>query len=200
MPDRGPAQPSDEALAARAAGGELAAFEALVNRYGGAVLRALERLGLDRHAAEDAAQDAWVKLFGALDQYHRDRAFRPWLFSIALNQGRDARRRATARARIGGEELGRVDVERTVLPNESALERDAIAYALAQLDEVFREAVVLVDVSGLDYDQAAVALGCAIGTVKSRVHRGREAFRAEYARAVDGGALRSVARLSGADE
>lgn len=174
---------SDEALVVAAATGDLAAFEALVARHGGTVLAALERLGLDRHAAEDAAQEAWVKLHAALPRYRVGCAFRPWLYSIVVNQGRDAQRRAQHRPRGDERALTFVHAPRWSAPDEATLERGAIEHALAAVDESFREALVLVDVLGFDYEAAAEALGCALGTVKSRVHRGRDAFRAAYERA-----------------
>jgi RNA polymerase sigma-70 factor (ECF subfamily) len=174
---------SDEALVVAAASGDMAAFEALVVRHGGTVLAALERLGLDRHAAEDAAQEAWVKLHAALPRYRVGAAFRPWLYSIVVNQGRDAQRRAQHRPRGDELALALVHAPRWSAPDEATLERGAIEHALAAVDASFREALVLVDVLGFDYEAAAEALGCAIGTIKSRVHRGRDTFRAAYERA-----------------
>jgi RNA polymerase sigma-70 factor (ECF subfamily) len=174
---------SDEVLVVAAAAGDLVAFEALVVRHGGTVLAALERLGLDRHAAEDAAQEAWVKLHAALPRYRVGAAFRPWLYSIVVNQGRDAQRRARHQPRGDELALTLVHAPRWSAPDEATLERGAIEHALAAVDASFREALVLVDVLGFDYEAAAEALGCAIGTIKSRVHRGRDTFRAAYERA-----------------
>lgn len=177
-----PPIPTDEELAARAQDGDLDAFEALVVRHGGGVIAALERLLGDHHQACDAAQDAWIKVHRALGRYRRGASFRPWLFAIALNQGRDALR--SRRRRPGGSAapLELLPAHGASDPDQSSPERSAIAAALAAIDGAFREAVVLVDVVGLGYAEAAAALGCAEGTVKSRVHRGRVAFRDAYER------------------
>jgi RNA polymerase sigma-70 factor (ECF subfamily) len=177
----------DEHLAGLAADGDLGAFEALVVRHGSAVVAALERLlGGDHHGALDGAQEVWVKVHRALPGYRRGANFRSWLFAIALNHGRDCRRRVVRRARFSGDELafaGRLDGSTDGRdPSERATERGAIAAALTAVDERFREALVLVDGLGFGYDEAALALRCAVGTVKSRVHRGRESFRAAYER------------------
>jgi RNA polymerase sigma-70 factor (ECF subfamily) len=172
-------------LARSAADGDLGAFEALVVRHGGTVLAALERLGLDRHAAEDAAQEAWFKLHAALPRYRVGSAFRPWLYQIVVNQGRDAQRRAQYRPRGDELALAHAHAPRWSAPDEALLERGAIEHALSAVDTTFREALVLVDVLGLDYGAAAEALGCAVGTVKSRLHRGRDTFRAAYERAAE---------------
>lgn len=177
-----PTASDDEALAARAQDGDLDAFEALVVRHGTAVVTALERLTGDHHQACDAAQDAWVKVHRALPRYRRGAAFRPWLFAIALNQGRDHLRARGRRRALGEVPLEQAGAGRAIDPAAAIVERGAIASALAEVDAAFRDAVVLVDVVGLGYGEAAVALDCAEGTVKSRVHRGRLAFRDAYER------------------
>ncbi|QDU65960.1 RNA polymerase sigma factor [Engelhardtia mirabilis] len=174
--------PTDEALAERAQDGDLDAFEALVVRHGGALIGALERMLGDHHHACDAAQDAWIKVHRALPSYRRGARFRPWLYAIALNQGRDALR--ARKRRPGGSDatLEVLTAHPGSDPDLGSPERAAIAAALGQVDTSYREAVILVDVLGLGYAEAAAALECAEGTVKSRVHRGRVAFRDAYER------------------
>jgi len=197
-PVRGPGEPSDETLAGRAADGDLAAFEQLVVRWGGLVAAALERLVGDHHVALDAAQEVWVKVHRALPRFDRRAKLRPWLFAIALNHGRDVLRRRARRPDLGA---AREELDGEVLRAPAAadhdrrvLERGAIASTLALLDERFREALVMVDALGLGYDEAALALELSVGTLKSRVHRGRVAFRelwlASEARGATSGAER----------
>jgi RNA polymerase sigma-70 factor (ECF subfamily) len=141
-------------------------------------------------------------VFGALDRYERSRPFRPWLFGIALNQGRDVLRRRSARAPETGDEatLSALRAERDAF--EQLAEQSAISVALDAVEEPFREALVLVDVVGFGYEDAADTLGCALGTVKSRVHRGRESFRAAYTRAAAGATARqtSAGKGTGSDQ
>ena len=164
------------------------AFAALVERYGAQVLVVLEGRLRDRHRADDLAQDVWIRVFRSLRSFRPDGAFRPWLFAIALNRLRDEHReRATERART----LGDV-APRDVFAGRAAPRRDeptgrldeaqAIEAALALVPEPFRAALQLVDVLGLDHHEAAQAIGCAVGTAKSRVHRGRMHFREHYER------------------
>lgn len=196
------ARASDEDLAGLAADGDLGAFEHLVERFGSAVIAALERMLGDHHLALDAAQEAWVKVHANLARYRRGSRLRPWLFAIALNHGRDVCRRRGRRpdSHGGREEL---DQEMRAAPSSDpsarVLDRGAIATALASIDERFRDALVLVDVMGLGYEEAAEASGLSIGTLKSRVHRGRQAFRECWERSETGGERRTPpARRDGA--
>jgi len=172
---------SDEVLAGRAADGDLGAFERLVERWGALVVAALERMVGDHHTALDAAQDVWIKVHKNLSKYERGAKLRPWLFAIALNHGRDVLRRRARRPDQSGarEELDGATLRApaTADHDRRTLERSAIASTLALLDERFREALVMVDALGFGYDEAAAALELSIGTLKSRVHRGRLAFR-----------------------
>ena len=169
-----------------AARGDDRAFAALVERYGAQVLGVLEKQVADHHAACDLAQEVWLKVHRGLRTFRPGAAFRPWLFAIAFNRARDDHRaRATGRARTlptpGKEDAlaGRAAPERYE-PTGQIDEAQAIDAALAAVPEPFRSALHLVDVLGLDHAEAAAALACATGTVKSRVHRGRLHFRELY--------------------
>jgi len=193
-----PSAASDEDLAGRAADGDLVAFERLVERFGAAVIAALERLIGDHHLALDAAQEVWVKVHRHLHRYQRGARVRPWLFAIALNHGRDlCRKRGRRPDASASEELDHgLRAPRGVEPTARVFERGAIASALGALDERFREALVLVDAMGLGYDEAAESLGVSLGTVKSRVHRGRVAFRELWTEAEAGGTRTTRGALS----
>lgn len=177
-----PSRRSDEQLARAAAGGSRRAFEGLVDRYAGAVARVLgDRLG-DRDRAEDLTQDVWVRVLRGLSGWRPGRGFRSWLFGIALNAARDEERRRgrspvafVERVPDAPETSGRFEREDVEL--DADVER-----ALAAVPEPFRTALALVDREQLDYDEVAASLGCAVGTVKSRVSRGRTAFREAWAR------------------
>jgi RNA polymerase sigma-70 factor (ECF subfamily) len=172
---------SDEDLAAAAAAGSRAAFERLVERWGGPVLAALERRVGDAHLALDLVQEVWVRVFRGLAGFRPRGAstFRSWLFGIALNAVRDEGRRQE-RARIVyidevREAAGAAD------PNRESEERAAVEAALLRVEEPYRTALVLVDLLGFSYDEAARSEACAVGTIKSRIHRGRLAFRDAWA-------------------
>ena len=171
---------SDETLATQATNGSRAAFEELVFRFGGAVVSLLERRLRDHHLALDLAQEAWVRVFHSLSRFDSSRSFRPWLFSIVLNAARDEGRRRE-RSRVVS-----IDDYRDSLSAKSSVdevdERALIEDSLDRVEEPFRTAVLLVDVEGLSYEEAAESLQVAIGTIKSRVNRGRLAFRDHWVR------------------
>lgn len=179
---------SDEELARVASGlgaggpGARDAFRELVERYGASLVAVLEPRAGDPHAARDLAQEVWIKVLRGLERWRPGHSFRSWLFSIALNHARDASRRA---GRRGAEERLERRHGATAAPERSdpAAElaaRDEAARvraALARVSEPYRTALALVDVAGLGYADAARSLACSVGTLKSRVHRGRLAFR-----------------------
>ncbi len=184
---------ADEALAAAAKEGCRASFEELVERYGGRVHALLERRLGDAHQALDVSQEVWVRVFRGLAGFRPEAgfrggasfrpgaSFRSWLFGIALNAARDEGRRR------GRAPLLYLDAFRAELaagdPADERAERRAVEAALLGVAEPFRTALVLIDVEGLSYEEAARALACAPGTVKSRVSRGRAAFRERWERA-----------------
>ncbi|MEM7201280.1 MAG: RNA polymerase sigma factor [Planctomycetota bacterium] len=166
---------SDESLALAAGRGAWDAFEQLVERYGGRVVAALERRVDDHHTAHDLAQEAWIRVHRALPRFDGRRTFRCWLFAIALNAARDEGRRRRRNRLVYADDLA--TVERQPPPP------DPIEDVLQRVPEPFRSSLQLVDLEGLSYEEAAVSLRCAVGTVKSRVSRGRLAFRDHWQRA-----------------
>jgi RNA polymerase sigma-70 factor (ECF subfamily) len=173
---------SDEALASAARDGERPAFEALVRRYASHLLAVVLRQVADDHRAADLVQEIWIKVYRALPRWQPAGSFRSWLFSIALNHVRDARR-ADRRAAVVQRDDFR---QHAAAPGPDAAsrseEKERVARALAKVSEPFRTAVMLVDLLQLSYEEAATSLDCRVGTVKSRVNRGRLQFRDEFLR------------------
>lgn len=167
----------DQVLVDRARKGDLDAFDALVARHQAGLVRYLTMM-LSRPAdAEDVAQEALLRAYRALKDFRGQSAFRTWLYQIAGNAARThlERRRTRQEDQPAADEV--FDV-----PSGESLERrleaqNAVRWALAQLPEDWREAVVLRDIEGLDYKEIAQALGVPMGTVESRIFRGRQRLR-----------------------
>jgi RNA polymerase sigma-70 factor (ECF subfamily) len=164
---------SDEELIAAVAAGDRDAFGALYKRRRPDVYRfALHMTGVPA-AAEDVVQDVFLVVIREATRYIPGRAgVVPWLLGIARNH---ALRRTTERRH---EPLPEDGLEPRVAADPAeAIARDreveALRAALAALPVVYREAVVLCDLQELTYQEAAAAAGCAIGTIRSRLHRGR---------------------------
>ena len=150
-------------------------FAALVAEHDRDLRRLAFRLLHDRHAMDDALQDAYVKAFRALARFRGDAAPRTWLYRIVYNACLDQLRRERAHARLDEAESVGPD------PGDIAAGRAALASALAALPVDQRAAVLLVDVQGFAYPEAAVVLGVPVGTVASRLSRARETLRAVLA-------------------
>jgi RNA polymerase sigma-70 factor, ECF subfamily len=174
---------ADEDLAASAAAGDRDAFEALVRRYGSHLQAVIQNQVADVERTLDLAQEVWLKVYRALPRYRPEGAFRSWFFAIALNHVRDAARSARRSKVMYLDEFRSPPATAAHLdPRRRTAEKATIEAAMREVNEPFRAAVVLVDVLQLSYEEAAVSLGCRVGTVKSRVNRGRLAFRDEYER------------------
>jgi RNA polymerase sigma factor (sigma-70 family) len=183
-------QDLDNKLVAAAQKGDLAAFNQLVTLYETRVYNLAFRMLGEVAAAEDAAQDSFLQAYRALAQY-RGGSFRSWLLRIATNicydRLRSPKRQPTDslnRLMEDAEETGgsdqslledpQGDLEETALRRELA--RD-LAQALQNLPEEQRVVVVLSDVQGLSYEEIAIITGVSLGTVKSRISRGRLKIR-----------------------
>jgi RNA polymerase sigma-70 factor (ECF subfamily) len=183
----------DDALVERALRGDDEAFAHLVRRHQDGVVSFLAGMLPDRDRAIDLAQEAFVRLHRHLARYRPEGKLRTYLLTIAANAARDflkARRRegivylsdyrdlleSRARTPHRAEEA---PPTATVEAQDRAL---LVRQALAQVSAAFREALLLRDTEGLPYEEIARALRCSVGTAKSRVSRGREAFREAFGR------------------
>jgi RNA polymerase sigma-70 factor (ECF subfamily) len=179
-----PDAPGDAALAERARAGEAAAFEALVKRHQGAAFALAYQMVRRREDAQDIAQEAFIRVFRGLRDFKGQAAFRTWLHRIVVNLALDTLRRRGRQAgasyddaREPGEEARE---EAGAHPDEDpgrALEArevgDAIRMALEELPAPQRAALLLREIEGLSYQEIAETLGCALGTVMSRLHYAR---------------------------
>ena len=157
-----------------------AAWAAIVAEHSARVYRLAYRLTGNRQDAEDLTQDVFVRVFRSLDSFEPGN-FAGWLHRITTNLFLDRARRA-ARIRMDGFADGAENqlLGSHVLPEDAV--HDAgfdpdVEEALASLPEKFRVAVVLCDIEGLSYDEIADVLGVKVGTVRSRIHRGRMQLR-----------------------
>ncbi|OMH35279.1 RNA polymerase sigma factor SigE [Tersicoccus sp. Bi-70] len=160
------------------------AFDELVREHRPRVYRLAYRLSGNRQDAEDLVQETFLRVYRSLDTFQPG-SLSGWMHRITTNLFLDSARR---RSRVRFEALGDDGAER--LPSSepgpersfefSHLDRDVQA-ALNQLSPSFRAAVVLSDLEGYSYDEVADALGLKLGTVRSRIHRGRAKLRVALA-------------------
>jgi RNA polymerase sigma-70 factor (ECF subfamily) len=169
--------PSDETLIVRIVSGDRDAFAALYRRHRADVYRFAMHISGSRPVAEDVTQDVFMAVIHDAGRYRPERAaVLLWLLGIARNHVRRAlKQRPTVTLPDDESAAGRTLV---VEPDPLAgLARRqhvlALRRAVLELPVKYREVVVLCDLQELTYDDAATALGCAIGTVRSRLHRGR---------------------------
>jgi RNA polymerase sigma-70 factor (ECF subfamily) len=180
---RTPPLPDEAAVIARAATGDRTAFAQLMEHYQSACYGLAWRLLGDAEHAADATQDAFVHAYKAIGTY-RGGIFRSWLLRITANASYDILRRAQRRP---SSPLPDADEGAPELPDLAAVNPVAEATrsemyrhlerALRMLPADQRTAIVLCDVYGMDYNEVAAMTASALGTVKSRIHRGRLRLR-----------------------
>ncbi len=169
---------SDEALVARTRSGDLAAFEALVDRHGPVVYRVAARM-VGAGEAEDIAQDALLRAFHGLSGFRGDTPFRAWLLRITHNTALNAiaRRRPEPVDVIPEETGSRMAAPGEERPPAEALEvrerRERLETKLRLLPPAHRTVLVLRDLEGLSYDEIAEVTETPLGSVKGRLHRAR---------------------------
>lgn len=164
----------DGELLRRALEGDDRAFSTLLARHEDRIFSLALRMTGSRADALDATQDTFVLAFRRADSFRGEAAFSTWLYRIAINSCKDLlRKKAREPALASAEEApDRPDPGPGV--DETVALRMDVAQALAELSEDYREAVVMHDIGGVPYEDIAAATGVAIGTVKSRISRGRQ--------------------------
>lgn len=177
---------SDQLLVERVQNGDKHAFDLLVKKYQHKVLAVIGRFVRDQDEAMDVAQDAFVKAYRALDRFRGDSAFYTWIYRIAVNTAKNhlvskGRRPPDTDVEVGeAEYYSGGDVLHESADPEKELMRDElekVVYdALKELPDDLRTAVTLREFDGLSYEEIAEVMDCPVGTVRSRIFRGREAI------------------------
>jgi len=171
--------------------GEAAAFEKLVAERSGEIYGMLYRLTENAEEARDLTQETFLRAFQSIATFRGDADLRTWIYRIAINQARNRwrwwrrRRREATVSLDSANGQGEQPLQTTLRTSDSSPEQQALAReretalrsALRTLSRPYREAVVLRDIEGFSYEEIAVALEVNVGTVKSRLSRGREELR-----------------------
>lgn len=173
--------------------GDAAAFETLVNERSGEIYGLLYRLTENGEEARDLTQETFLRAFQSIVHFRGESDLRTWIYRIAINQARNRWRWWRRRRRDVTFSIDAPDAngDRPALiaslraTNASDPELDALAHereralkkALSSLKRVYREAVVLRDIEGFAYEEIATTLDISVGTVKSRLARGRQELR-----------------------
>jgi RNA polymerase sigma-70 factor, ECF subfamily len=170
------------------------AVRELADRYGSRIFQLAMRHMKNREDAEEVTQDVLIKVYRKIDAFRGDSALSSWIYRITFNTAMsrlrsDRLERIAARERDRVEAADRASGERTApravadwsnLPDDQLLRaqlRDAVAAAIAELPEIYREPVVLRDIQGLSTEEASSRLRVKDQTLKSRLHRGRLMLR-----------------------
>lgn len=170
-------------LATRHRYGDPQAFEEVYSRFAQMVFNLAYRMSGRADEAEDLAQEIFLRIHRHLARFNGRSTLKTWIYRVTLNHCRSklGRRRYPTQPLADendGEGARLIDERRG--PEDIALAHDAgrrVSLALRQVKPVFREAVVLRDLQGLSYDEIAEILKVRIGTVRSRIARGRERLR-----------------------
>lgn len=187
-PPEWPGWPDEGCLLDGLRSGNEGAYEALLERFQSPVFHLVRRLIDDSTEAGDVVQDVFLKVFRSVGSFRGQSSLKTWIYRIAVNEAHNRRRWFSRhrRAEVGLETEGEgwdyldqlSDSARS--PYDLALNEEvksAIDAALAGLNPVFRSAVVLRDIEDLSYEEIADVLDVSLGTVKSRILRGRESLR-----------------------
>ena len=174
---------SDEDLMELFQAGTIQAFNILVDRYSERLTHYLYGFLADVKRCEDLLQDTFLRVYRNRHSYQRIAKFSTWLYTIAGNLARSEYRKRKRRRMYSIQSINRENEEYEIaLPDDSyspdryteaQLQDQYVQHALAKIPTAFREVVVLRDVQQLAYDEIAEITGLPMGTVKSRINRGR---------------------------
>src|SRR5215469_12438771 len=188
-------QPDEAALIAELQAGSEEAFTWLISRYHQSIYSLLARTLYDRADAADLTQEVFVKVFRGVGRFHGESSLRTWIYRIALHEASNQRRwwmrhkqqEVPIEQEIGEGNSGvPIRLKETLVdPGESPFEmamhsenRVRVEAALARVPEPFRTTLILRDIEGFVYEEVAEMQGVNVGTVKSRLARGRAFLKA----------------------
>lgn len=171
----------DDILVTRFQTGDESAFRQLMERHSERVRNLIYSIFNSAELVDDLTQDVFIKAYRALGQFRFDAAFSTWLYRIAVNHCRDEMRKRKLRRYLSLQTLldtrdKEVTMKTSVHPQEHET-REWIDRGLQRLPDKYRVPVILKDVEGLSYEEMAEIMSCELGTVKSRLSRGRDMLR-----------------------
>ena len=179
---------NDEELMAQFQAGTVAAYDILVDRYKDQLTNYIYRFVGDWEECEDLLQETFLRVYRNRHSYRPVAKFSTWLYTIAGNLARSEYRKRKRRNVYSIQSVNRDNEEYEIdIPDESfspdeaaegAIQDKYIQEALMEIPEEFREVVVLRDIQQLSYDEIAQVTGLPMGTVKSRINRGRTKLQA----------------------
>jgi RNA polymerase sigma-70 factor (ECF subfamily) len=189
-------EPTDQQLVVRVQKGDKRAFDLLVLKYQYKVHAIVARFIRDSDEVRDVVQEAFIKAYRALPNFRGDSQFYTWLYRIAVNTAKNylvARSRRPPSSDVDlddAEYYSGSDQLKDHSSPENQLFRDqlevAINQAIVELPEDLRTAVTLREYEGLSYEDIAAVMDCPVGTIRSRIFRGREAIDARVVELVEG--------------
>ena len=183
-----PGLPDERILLEGLRSGNETAYELLIAHFQQPVFSLVQRLIDDHNEASDVTQEVFLKIFRSVNQFRGESSLKTWIYRIAVNEAYNRRRwfgrHRKPETELEAQEPGRGYLDhlhdRSRSPYDLVLNEEwksAIEKAMAGLNPAFRSAVVLRDLEDLSYEEIADVLDISLGTVKSRILRGREALR-----------------------
>ncbi|MBF0357776.1 MAG: sigma-70 family RNA polymerase sigma factor [Magnetococcales bacterium] len=172
----------DQLLVKKAKAGDKKAFEILVRRYQGKIASVISRSVSDQDKVRDLTQESLIKAYRALDNFRGDSAFYTWLYRIAVNTAKNHLMSSGRSVNLNDMDLEEADRVAPQMRDDETPERmalrqemlDNLERAINTLAPLIKKAILLRDVDGFSYEEIASEMGCPIGTVRSRIFRGRQ--------------------------
>ena len=173
----------DAALMLRVQAGDEAALGPLMERWESPVKALIARIVLNRHEADELAQETFVRVWQRRDRFRPGAAFRPWLFAIAVNLARNRLRWWRSRPEVALDEWTEAgsDAANGGSAAEARERADAVRDAIAALPPELREAIVLFEYERLSHREIAEVVGATAKAVETRIARARERLRVRLA-------------------
>ncbi len=183
------AQKIDQELVLQAQQGDRAAFDLLVLKYQHRVAKIARRYLSDPHEIMDVTQETFIKAFRAINKFRNESGFYTWLYRIAINTSKNHFVANKKQAQISGLNLDEIEkiaepmsLREEGTPEHFLLHDEMEAVVLSTLDNLpkdLKTALILREMEGFSYEEIAAAVGCPVGTVRSRLFRAREVIDAK---------------------
>ncbi len=172
----------DLGLVQRAKSGDYQAFDLLVLKYQSRLISTAFKFVKDAQIAEDVVQDSFIKAYKALDSFREDSSFYTWIYRITVNTSKNflvskKRKSELLISDLSEEASYEIEPVETYSPEDllqATQLKKVITETIDQLGEDTRTALTLRELDGLSYEQIAEVVNCPVGTVRSRIFRGRE--------------------------